>query len=564
MRAPAGRVGPGKALLTALVAILLTGCAGLPTAGPVGQGDGAVDVPGTVFPLAYSPAADADPQSIVQGFLAAGAAGLSDNFAVARQYLAGAAQASWQPAEGVVVYSVVGALTFQQVTDTQISVTLPVVATVDADGRYAEGSPGAQQDAAFDLLKNNAGQWRISGLNDGVLLSEPIFYTVYRATPLYFLTPARDLLVPEMRWFPQRNTATYAVRALLAGPSPWLRDAVTTAFPEGTRLAVEAVPVDADGVATVDLTVAVASADGAGRALLKAQLSHVLEPAGVRSVDVSIAGLPMPEPAAANVPSDPVPPGGLEVLSGGQLQRLSGAALKPVETVGSIVGLDPRSPAVGADGDLQVLLAGPDTLVVAPTPTTPARTLLTGSALLPPSVDRLGWVWSGPSAGDGKLVVVQADGTMVRVGADWLEGRTVRSIRVSRDGTRIAVASSGADGPTIDVAGVVRDQAGTPQRLGDQVRVGERMTSSTQIVWVDESTLAVLGTSGAMTGPTMHLVPVTGRTRALPALEGATSIAAGRGERALYLAGSDGELHTLQGTSWVGVAASIQFPTYPG
>lgn len=570
-RAPSGSAGRRPVrrravggVVAAVLALALAGCAGLPTAGPVGAGDGAVDEPGTVFPLAYSPAAGAEPRAIVQGFLAAGAAGLGDNYALARQYLAGRARTTWQPTEGVVVYSTAGTLVFEQVTETQISVTLPVVATLDADGRYAEGSPGAQQDAVFDLLKNSDGQWRISGLDDGVLLSEPIFYSVYRATPLYFLTPTRDMLVPEVRWFPQRNAATYAVRALLAGPSGWLRDAVTTAFPDGTRLAVESVPVDLEGNATVDLTAAVASANTADRALLKAQLGQVLQLPRIRTVSVTIAGLPMVDPPAAPIARDPSPAGNLQVLSDGRLLRLTGTVLEPVETVGPLVGLDPRSPASGVGGTPQVLLAGPDRLVLAPTPAQEAKTLLTGSALIAPSIDRLGWVWSGPSLGTGGLTAVRVDGTVVDVGVDWLEGRTVRGFRVSRDGTRIAVVSTGPDGPTVDVAGIVRDDSGTPQRLGDRLRVGARLTDVTRVVWVDQGTLAVLGTSGTMTGPTMHLVPVTGRTRALPALEGAASIAAGKGERALYLGSADGALHTLLGTSWVAVATDVTDPAFPG
>ena len=551
-------------LLAAALGLALAGCVGLPTSGPVGKGDGAADEPGTIFPLAFSPAAGADPQAIVQGFLAAGAAGLGDNFAVARQYLHGQVRAAWQPTAGVVVYSTADTLDFTQVTETQISVTLPVLATVDADGRYAEGSPGAQQDAVFDLARSSAGQWRISGLTDGVLLSEVIFNSVYRATSLYFLTPARDMLVPEVRWFPQRNATTYAVRALLAGPSPWLRDAVATAFPDGTRLAVESVPVDSEGTATVDLTAAVASAGAADRALLKAQLMQVLALTRVRAVDVTIAGLPMVDPPAAELARDPSPAGGLQVLSDGRLARLTGSAPEPVAPVVSLAGLDARGFASGVDGVPQVLLSGPGALVLAPSPSAPAQPLLTGSALIAPSVDRLGWVWSGPSVTAGTLVATQEDGVAVDVPAEWLEGRTVRSIRVSRDGTRIAVVSTGADGPTIDVAGILRDDSGTPQRIGDRLRVGARLTDATQVVWVDESTLAVLGTSGTTTGPTMHLVPVTGRTRALPALEGAISIAAGKGERALYLGSADGDLHTLRGTSWVEVATNVSDPFYAG
>lgn len=555
---------PGRSLLSALAVLVLAGCAALPTAGPVGAGAGAVDEPGTVIPLAYSPASGADPRAIVQGFLSAGAAGLGDNFALARQYLAGAARSSWQPTAGVVVYSNEGTLDFAQITKTQISVTLPVVATLDADGRYTEAPPGARQDAVFNLLRDPSGEWRISGLDDGVLLSEPIFFSVYRATPLYFLTPHRDMLVPEVRWFPQRNAAAYAVRALLAGPSPWLRDAVTTAFPDGTRLAVDSVPISNEGNATVDLTTAAASASTYDRSLLKAQLTQVLALPRIRSITVTIAGVPMVEPSAATLTLDPSPSGGVEVLSGDRLLRLTGTALAPVATVGTLAGLDARSPASGTDGSPQVVLSGPDQLVLAPTASKPAQLILAGSALLAPSVDRLGWVWSGSSLGAGPLKAVRADGTAVVVGGAWLEGRIVRSVRVSRDATRIAIVSTGPDGVTLDVAGIVRDDSGTPQRIGDRLRVGARLTSATKVVWVDEATLAVLGTSGTMTSPTMHLVPVTGRTQALPTLEGATSIAAGKGERALYLGGADGVLHTLQGTSWVTVATNVTDPAFAG
>ena len=552
------------AVAGAALSVALAGCVGLPTAGPVGVGNGAADEPGTVFPLAYSPAAGADPESIVQGFLAAGAAGLVDNFTVARQYLAGQARTSWQPTDGVVVYSIAGALNFVEVSATQISVRLPVVATVDADGRYTEASPAAFQDAVFDLVKTTGDQWRISRLDNGVLLSEPIFYSVYRPTSLYFLTLARDLLVPEVRWFPQRNAATYAVRALLEGPSPWLRDAVTTAFPDGTRLAVDSVPVDSDGTATVDLTTAVASASSADRGLLKAQLEEVLQLTRVRTVDVTIAGLPMVDPPATVLVHDPTPSGGLVVLSNGALDRFAGTEPKPIDGVGALVGLDARYPAAGPNGTPLVLLSGPDTLVLAPTATVPARTLLSGTALIAPSVDRQGWAWSGPSAGVATLAAVRADATSVSVSVPWLEGRSVRSLRVSRDGTRIAIVSSGVDGSTVDVAGIVRDDSGAPQRVGDRLRVGARLTDAVQVSWVDESTLAVLGTSGTMISQTMHLVPITGRTRALPALEDATSIATGKGERELYVGTLEGNLYTLQGASWVEVANGVAYQSYAG
>jgi hypothetical protein len=126
------------------------------------------------------------------------------------------------------------------------------------------------------------------------------------------------------------------------------------------------------------------------------------------------------------------------------------------------------------------------------------------------------------------------------------------------------MVSSGADGVSVDVAGVVRDDSGTPQRLGDRLRVGARLIDATDVTWVDETTLGVLGTSGTMTGPTVHLVTVGGATRALPSLESAVAVAAGRGERAVFVASASGELYTLRGTSWVAVATGVGSPAFPG
>ncbi len=564
-RAARARARLAAAAAAVLAALVLAGCVSMPTAGPVGEGDGAADEPGTVFPLAYSPPADAEPVVLVQGFLAAAAAGLGDNYTVAKQYLTVGSRTEWVPGDSVVVYSTASTLEFVEAGDgTQVSMTLPVVATVDADGRYTENPPGARRDVVFDLVRDAADQWRIARLDNGVLMSEPIFDSVYRAAPLYFLSPTRTALVPEVRWFPQRNTATYAVRELLEGPSPWLRDAVRTAVPEGTRLAVESVPVDADGTATVDLTAVVATADTAERAQLKAQLREVLQLPRIRDLDVSIAGVPMTEPASDGLVRDPSPGTLLYALGGDRLVRLEGTEVTPVDGAAPLGLAAPRGLALGTGGAPAVVLDGAGSLVLVGGAGGTPRTLLTGADLVEPSVDGSGWIWSGESAPAGGLTALTADGVVVCVGAGWLEDRAVRSLQVSRDGTRIAVVSTGADGVSLDVAGVVRDDSGTPQRLGDRLRVGARLLTATDVVWVDESTLAVLGTSGTTTGPTVHLVTVGGPTRALPPLEGAVAVAAGRGERAVYALTAGGDLSTLRGASWVVVATGIRSPAFPG
>ena len=81
-RSPRRRGSRVAVLAVALVAVVsvLAACDGIPIAGPVGTGDGAVSEPGPVVLLAYGPPADANPQEIVRGFLQAGAAGNTDNW----------------------------------------------------------------------------------------------------------------------------------------------------------------------------------------------------------------------------------------------------------------------------------------------------------------------------------------------------------------------------------------------------------------------------------------------------------------------------------------------------
>jgi lipoprotein LpqB-like beta-propeller protein/sporulation and spore germination protein len=554
-------------LAVALVAVIgaLAACDGIPTAGPIGTGDGAVSEPGPVVLLAYGPPTDANPEEIVRGFLQAEAAGNTDNFAVAREYLTGSAQSSWDPHQQVVVYSSKGTPQISTPTESEVSLTYPWEATVDANGQYSEAAPGAKWEGTFDLQKDSHGQWRISGLPDGVLVSEPNFVSVYRSTPIYFLSKDHTFLVPEIRWFPVRNAVTAAVNALLTGPSQLLRDAVDTAFPDGVTQTVNGVTVDNDGTALVDVSGPVLTADADQRRLMRTQLDQTLmRLPGVRSIQLSVAGVPMQSIAEADLTVDP-PPGTLPIaIQGDQLVTLSGAQAEPVKGVGSLAGLDARSLAQSDDGKLITLLSGSNRLVLAPTPEKNAVTLLTGIRLLAPSVDRFGWIWTGSATVGSPVLAVLADGTPATVSADWLEDRTVESIRVSHDGARIAVVSTGQNGVAVDLAAIVRDGSGRPVRLDTPLRVGAALVSASSVVWVDEQTLAVLGRVTGSTASTVGIVPIGGPTRMLPVLDGVSSLSAGKGERSIYARTADGSVFSLQGLSWRKVVDGISVPVYPG
>ncbi|MBI9116029.1 LpqB family beta-propeller domain-containing protein [Sanguibacter suaedae] len=579
-----------RTALVVLCALLVAGCARIPVDGPVQRGDVSVTELGPIYLRAYGPPVDASPQAVVEGFLAAQAAGLNDDWSVAREYLGGEAARSWDPSARTVVYSgeaeidqtagpTTGGDTTDDATDGPTDGTdgtvdtddailqgsVSVVSTLDSTGRYTEAPPGSQQDLVFTLERDAQDQWRIVLVEDGLYVALNIFVSSYRPTSLYFPTSDGELLVPEVRWYPTSNTPSYAVNGLLTGPSEWLRDSVVTAVPDGTRLVVDAVTV-VDGVARVDLTQDVLAADPQERAMLQAQLEAVLlRLRGVRAVEIFASSVPLTVAEEVDPERDPDPSTSVWVLADGVVSTLQGREVEPVPGILPLTG-DVTALAVHPDGSGGVYRSGSTAVRTLPTEAQESVALLTGTRLLAPSVDRFGWVWTGEGAEGEGLVAVGPDGSVVEVAADWLSGRTVESVRVALDGARVAVVSSQAGVSQVDVAGIVRDDAAAPQRLSDATPIGATVQDPDQVVWVDESTLGVLATVGSSGLRTFHSVPLAGRSEALSGVDDAVAIAAGRGLRSVYVATAEGDLlgRSSTGTTWSTVATGVQLPTFPG
>jgi hypothetical protein len=547
-----------------LAVLALAGCAGIPTSGAVQAGDGQVQEPDSVVVIAEGPEPDATPDRIVDGFMLAAVAGLSGalDFKVARQFLASDKAAEWDPLGGVLVAS---GTRVTRAADTQVTVEASVVGKVDADGRYSEASPDARETVTFDMVQDSRQQWRIADAPDELILTPRQFADQYRAVQLFFLTPGGDYLVPETRHYPVANLATSAVKGLLGGPSPWLRDAVRTEVPRGAQLSPESVPIDAAGTAEVDLAPA-GSVLAANRPLMLAQIEATLRQlpqvrdvvvrAGSNGTSLQGAATLATAGAGENT-ANPV------MIRNDRLVELADGWLTPVAGVGSLAGLDARSPASSEDGSLRVLLSGTGQMVLAPSDDQPATPLLTAPNLAAPSVDRFGWVWT---ASGGTVYAVQPNVVPVAVAAPWLVDREVHAVRVSRDGTRIAVVSAGADGVAIDVAGIARDDLGAPQQLSSDPapRVGAALTAADQVVWIDDTVLVVLGNLGASSS--VWEVPVGAHSETLPDVAGAVSLAGGRLERSLLVATGDGELLRYDGRTWVPVThvEGVRDPSYPG
>lgn len=558
--APAARTAARTAALVAATSLALAGCVGIPTDGPVGSGEVVVSEEGSITLFANDPVPDAGPEEIISGFLQAVDAGIYDDYSAARNHLTSGAARQWDPRARVVVYRGVPEITAQD--DGSYLVTVEVDVTLDDAGRYVAAAPGSEEVVTFELARGLGDQWRIATPPVGALVTVPTFDQAYRRTPVYFATADRTHLVPDVRWFPARFQATSAVEALLGGASPWLRDAVVTGAPEGARLSTTAVTVTA-GVAHVDLTSQARLADAEDRALLQAQLEATLSRLPgvvVDEVQVAVGGVVTDFATARDLVRDPGPDSGPYVVTDDGIAVLDGGEIVPLRGLSDVAGT--TALAVGADGRTTVALDADGRLLLLPEGGSTPVPLLDGAGWLRPGADRHGWFWTARADGD-TLTAVRADGTAAGVGGEWLAGRVVRAVLPSRDGARVAVVSVGADGvAAVDVAAVVRAEDGAPRRLGEPVPLAPTLADPWDVAWVDEATVAVL-TRAEGVGQ-VHLVPVTGPVTDLSPVEGATALAAGRGERGIYLVTDDGRLLVRQTRGWSGVAEDVRAVAFPG
>ncbi len=363
--------------------------------------------------------------------------------------------------------------------------------------------------------------------------------------------------------------ATALVRSLVAGPTPWIAPAVRTAFPEGTRLALDSVPV-IDGVAEVDLTPQVLSADDTTRQKLSAQLVWTLRPLpDISGVRITVNGQPLP--VSGTSPVQPVgawplvdPQGlpdqatGYAVDKRGILRVTPNGPLTPVARTKPDLVL----PGISLDsGKIAGLSSDGRSLYEATLDgTSVAVRRYTGNELSRPSWDRSGAIWV-VDRGVGLVVVQGGKATRLRVGAlpAGVTDADLLSAAVSRDGTRLALL--------VRRGTRVEPMIARIERFGDTVRVmaprrtESIITEAIDLAWEDADTLAVLGTSGASSLEVLQLDVGSPHLRRFGAPEGSVTLAAAPGRP--LLVGTGKSVFRNTGSTWTRVG-DAQYPVYPG
>lgn len=531
-------------MVIALVAAVgVTGCQAIPTSGSVETGLADLSQAEQLVQFnPLGPVAGSSQEDIVRGFLLA-ASSSADDYAVAREFLSPGYAQQWDPSLEVLVDE--GSRPFTSLGNAAGMMEVSALANVDADGELLPVMPGLEKELRFEF-EEVGGEWRIASAPAGIVLDRATFTAIWSPHQLYFLG-ARDTLVSETRWYQSRvSLPTEIVSGLLAGPH--LGDAVASAFPAGTELVGDNVPV-VDGQARVELSSNVMDAGDDELATMHLQLRESLRTApGVTVVEIYVGGtlvrLPEIEGEYTSTGPENTNP---TLLIGDDFGVYTGGELEPIPGISEVVASanpdaitlsdNAETAAVRAANGITLLTEGGSLLVDS------------RSSLLEPSLDRFGYAWTYHGS-SGELSATNAADQRIDVAAPWLDDLTPVAVRVSPDGGRIAaLVPSNGGYSSILVAAITRDENGEP--TGTSEAALSQMYASGSPVdfdWIDGlrfASLTWLGAAGKVTVGGPGLIP--NEQGSVP--EG-VHIASGGSRAQLRVLTDDGDLYVSQGSGW--------------
>ncbi len=572
----------------AAVGAALSGCAGIPTSGSVHKGrdlqlerqDAAVQF------IAEEPVPNASAVQVVQGFLRASADFRGDH-EVARMYLTSRAAQRWRPAAETVVHDGGAPPAVREGTDGTVAAQVTEVARIDAEGTYRRTAGSPDLTRTYRMERED-GEWRIAGLDDGLVLSQLDVDQTFRQVSLYFLSPSRNSLVPDTVMVPELpGLTTKVVSRLLRGPTADLRGAVLTAFPQGTQLEVQSVPVR-DGLATVSLDDAVLAANQDAREQMSAQIVWTLKQLGSQINRVRITaggddrfvqGAPQDQEINSWLTYDPDSFSGspsVYVVQGPAVGRIIEGRFQPLTGPAGSGDIPVRTPAVSLDTTELAAVSTDGTALrvgrIAADGT--FAVVLTGGDLSQPSWDPLGNLWVVDRSTGRLLLLPGGEAPAVEVTVPRLPGGRLAQVVVSRDGSRAAMVSGRGRAARLTLGAVTGiedldpDATGTPRvAIQGEREILPQVRAVRDVAWTDATTVTVLGSlDGAPVAPftttTDGYEVVTVEPQADLVTIAAAPVTAESGP--LIGATADAELRQYtSGRGWVSFGEGTD-PAYPG
>ena len=401
------------------------------------------------------------PEEIVSGFLNASASSEND-FKIAREYLIPELRDTWQPTQQIQVYEGQGRLNLNQ--SNSVVFTAPLNSVIDDRSRITLSEPDSQLVQEFKLKKVDD-EWRINLDIRGLLISRADLNRSFTTFPLWFPDSSLKTLTPDIVVLPRSTTgnATRLMQLLLAGPGENLTGAVKSAFPVGTTLAINSVPIN-NGLATVSLNESVLSAEPFLREVLSAQivktLSRIPE---IRTVRINVGS------QSLIVPNTPIrqsmtlwekfsPDSNREAdalaIQDGKIFRIS---TELTSAISDDYFNSNRWFAATANRDENILAAVTEDrtkLVVQNSSTaTPRRVLVEGQGFRIPRSDIFDAIWV---TGVNQISVIQKN-RLINVSIDGIDKQNVIDVIPSPDGVRALLLTNTVYGTELRIGTIVRD-----------------------------------------------------------------------------------------------------------
>ena len=544
-----------RGVVVVALAAVLAGCAGLPTSGPVlpGLPVGDVEADSPFTERASSPIAGAGPEVIVAGFLEASITP-TDNWSIAKEFLAPEFAETWRPGAGVTI-DVAGSRAYASSADSaeeieeaetaDVTVDLDQRASVDADGRYTEATGNTE--LAFQLARDDDGEWRITSAPDGIVLDDGSFQQVFSRYALQYYDQSWRHLVPDVRWYPRgSNVATSITQAAIEGtPSDWLQPAVHSAFPADVLLDGNSVPVS-EQIASVALTDAALSLDAGTLARMRSQLEKSLVATGVSEVRFTVNGSELDAdeaglaPDGADVSTVVLTEDGFGSLVGGEVTPIAGIsdALAQIEQPISAIDLAQGEGLAAVQLSTGAVYAITDGKL---------NELPAGAGLVRPSIDPYGYIWSAQAGAPQRLYAWTEDVTPYSIADAWPEASAVSALRVSTDGVRIAALVTIGGRQSVVTAVILRDDNNVPTGLGPTHEVVELSTPAQGVVWLGSDSLGIL-VEGENATLTTQIVGGPGSERTAPA--GSIAFAGAKSQAGVRMLGAGGTLFAPRASAW--------------
>jgi Lipoprotein LpqB beta-propeller domain/Sporulation and spore germination len=561
------------------------GCVSVPMSGPIDKVEGQQPPCQNCVNVEVAPPASGDePRQIVEGYLRA-TSNYQPNYSVAKQFLTRMAAEKWSAEQDVSIYRGSVIATGQ----TTVRLSGKVVGRLGRDRTYAASDQDLSID--FDLVQED-GEWRINKLQPGLFVAEFSFDHFYQPYNLYFVGNSSSL-VPDPIYLPAlsnpANVASALMKALLNGPSKWLKPAVSSAIPPNTSLSVDSVTI-IDGIAQVQLSDSVLALPDPQRSLLAAQIIYTLKQVGgVKGVVIKVNQQPFrvpgSDPNSFTISVDAIPRDmdPIPFVAGDQLYAVprTGRGVKVVRTTADSPVLGPSAGPQGrytidalavsmTSTDLALTTDNRTTLRRVPLAGGKPRTLLNGaSELLRPQFTRYGEIWAIGRQGDRQRMWLFTADKKIEISSPVL--RNVTAFRISPDGTRMAlVRSTGAGQHELGLARIIRS---------DRIIVdGWRPLNITQthmpqirtihdVAWLDATELMVLGVANPGTAVAPFRV-VEDASRITPEGEPEKWVAVElavlpRTETAIII-GAKGHTWKDNGSQWLPFVDHVRTIAYPG